>query len=366
MKKITALILALVMVLALGGCGKSEAAQAVDDQIAALGEITLESEGAIAEAEAAVDALAEEDRSQLENTAALEEARAKYDEMAHQAELDAAAAEVEDLIAAIGEVTLDSGDAIASARSAFDGCDSEVQALIENAAELDAAETAFDDLRIAEAESLIVAFGEVTMDSGEATDAAQDYYDGLPAEIAANVSNASALESAATELQSLRQAAADELLAGMRLEEDVVRNMRFYYPSNWVFLSNGSWLADQTCFIRPYLGQDDSSTWLRLIYNYTGDDWVFFENLTIATDDERYYKYFSYFDIVRDNGGGRVWEYIDTEVSDSDIDMLWDIANSEQAIIRFEGDDYSYDYTVSDSDKQGIRDALTVYEALQP
>ena len=197
-----------------------------------------------------------------------------------------------------------------------------------------------------------------------AIDAAQDYYDGLPAEIAANVSNASALESAATELQSLRQAAADELLAGMRLEEDVVRNMRFYYPSNWVFLSNGSWLADQTCFIRPYLGQDDSSTWLRLIYNYTGDDWVFFTKLTLLADGETYHKSFNYFDIVRDNSGGVVWEYIDDDGT-GDEEMLWAIANSSEAMIRFEGDDYVSDYTVRDSDKEIIRQALEAYEALQ-
>ena len=366
MKRFTAAMLAIAMLLALAGCGKSEAAKAVDDQIAAIGEITLDSESAITAAEEAVAALADEDREQLENTAALDEARAAYDELVHAAELDAAASEVEDAIAAIGSVTLESGDAVKAARSAFDAADAEVQALVENAAELDAAEAALSELQVAEAERLISAIGEVTLDSGALIDDAQDFFDTLSADTAAAVSNASALEDAAAQLKSLRQAKADELLSTMKLEEDIVRGMRFYYPSGWKFYSNGSWAADLTCFIRPYLGQDDTHTWLRLIYNYTGDSWVFFKSLIIAADDERFTKSFNYFDIVHDNGGGDVWEYIDTEVSDSDIEMLWAIANSEQAIIRFQGDDYSYDYTVSDSDKQDIRDCLTVYEALQP
>ena len=57
MKKILCLLLAAAMVLSLAGCGKSEAAQAVDDLIAAIGEVTLDSESAIREAEQAMAAL---------------------------------------------------------------------------------------------------------------------------------------------------------------------------------------------------------------------------------------------------------------------------------------------------------------------
>ena len=67
-KKILLWALAVSLMLSLAACGKSEAAKAVDDQIAAIGEVTLESEAAISEAEAAVDALSEEDRKQLDNT----------------------------------------------------------------------------------------------------------------------------------------------------------------------------------------------------------------------------------------------------------------------------------------------------------
>ena len=44
--------------------------------------------------------------------------------------------------------------------------------------------------------------------------------------------------------------------------------------------------------------------------------------------------------------------------------MLWAIANSTKTVVRFEGDDYYYDYTVTDSQKASIRDMLIVYELL--
>ena len=75
MKRFLALMLCAVMLLTLCACGKSEAAQAVDDQIAAIGAVTLESEAAIAAAEEAYRALPDKERAQVENLAQLEQAR---------------------------------------------------------------------------------------------------------------------------------------------------------------------------------------------------------------------------------------------------------------------------------------------------
>ena len=151
----------------------------------------------------------------------------------------------------------------------------------------------------------------------------------------------------------------------MRLDEDKVRHLKFYYPKAWRFNSYGNWIADTRCFILPYIGMDDNGNiWMRVVYNFTDDDWVFFKKITVAADDERYYRSFKYFDIVRDNDGGQVWEYIDTDGA-SDVTMLWAIVNSKETIVRFEGDDYSHDFTVRESDKQAIKEALLVYEGLK-
>ena len=54
MKRILALVLTILMMAALTACGQSEAAKAVDEQIAAIGEVTLDSNAAISAAEAAL------------------------------------------------------------------------------------------------------------------------------------------------------------------------------------------------------------------------------------------------------------------------------------------------------------------------
>lgn len=82
-------------------------------------------------------------------------------------------------------------------------------------------------------------------------------------------------------------------------------------------------------------------------------------------DDERYEKSFNYYNITHDNGSRKVWEYMDTGyVSDSDVEIFWAIANSTETIVRFQGDDYWYDFTVGDADKKAIREVLTAYEGL--
>ena len=361
MKKTLLWALAISLMLSLTACGKSEAAQAVDAQIAAIGEVTLESEETIRAAEEAVEGLTEEDRGQLDNVGQLEQARSDYEALVLAGEVS----EVEAAISAIGTVTMENADAVDAARALYNGSEPEVQSAVSNLAELEAAEAALSELRVAEVSALIDAIGEVTLESGEAIDAANEAYKALSAEDQGKVANAGALETAATALKDLRKAQAESLLAGMRLDEDKVRGLRFYNPKGWTYYDGDTWAADKRCFILPYLGQDSTSTWIRLVYNYTGDDWVFFEKVLMNIDGEQRTESFNYFDIVRDNGGGRVWEYIDVEVSNSDIDWLWDIANSTETIIRFQGDDYSHDMTVSDTDKAALRDCLTVYEALQ-
>jgi hypothetical protein len=370
MKKIALLLLAVVLVVSLAACGKSEAAQAADDMIAAIGTVTLESEGKIAAAEAVVAALSEKDKSQLENNALLIAARAELDtlkakqEAEKQAALEQQAAEVDALISAIGTVTLESEEKITAARAAYDAADAQVQGYVKNLSTLQAAETALNDLKVQNVIAMIDAIGTVTTESGEAIDAAKAALAALSSENAAKVTNASVLDDAVAQLKTLKQQQAQALLAGMRVEEDYVRGIKFYYPMAFPYYTD-YWGADVRCFALPYLGMDKDGVWLRLVCDYTADDWIFFEKIIFAVDDKRYTETFNYFDVVRDNDYGDIWEYVDMDVYDSDIKMLWEIANSNTTVIRFEGDNYYDDFTVSAADKEAIRQMLTAYEALK-
>lgn len=76
-----------------------------------------------------------------------------------------AAEKVEDLIDTIGKVTVNSGLKITTARNAYNNLTAAQKRLVDNYAELIAAETAFDDAKANYVESLIDAIGTVTVNS---------------------------------------------------------------------------------------------------------------------------------------------------------------------------------------------------------
>ena len=96
---------------------------------------------------------------------------------------DPAVVAVKELIDAIGEVTLNSGDAIDAARAAYDKLPDAKKALVDNYEKLTAAEEAYaalvDAAAAKAAEDLIDAIGEVTLESGDAIKAARAAYDAL-------------------------------------------------------------------------------------------------------------------------------------------------------------------------------------------
>ena len=373
MKKIIAVLLALVLVVGLAACGKSEAAKSVDALIEAIGStITLSSESAIKTAETAYNALPEGDKSQVEGFGALIAARAALDELIAEEEarriqeLQQAAADVDAMIAAIGSIDLNSGEVIAAARAAYDALSEEAKGYVSQLTTLEGAEAELVQLQVQTATDLIAAIGKVTLDSNSAIKAASQMYSSLPAEVQAMVENASVLTEASQTYADLAEKEVNKLLSKLQVEKDEVRGINFYYASTFPYYkSYGYWGADVRCFVLPYMGVQGNNVWLRMVCDYTADDWVFFKKITFAVDDQRYYKYFNYFDVVRDNAYGDIWEYVDIEVGESEVALLEAIANSEKTIIRFEGDDYYDDFTVTEKDKKAIKEMLMIYEYLK-
>lgn len=119
-------------------------------------------------------------------------------------------------------------------------------------------------------------------------------------------------------------------------------------------------------FLFPYIGVWDLGyIRIRLIYDYAGDDWIFFTKAIIVTDEMRYTRSFDYFDVERETAvWNKLCEYIDVAADKDDLAMLRDIATSEKVTIRLQGDSRYSDFTVSDSDKQAISDLLKLYDFL--
>ena len=177
-----------------------KAAKAVDDMIDAIGEVTLESEGAIDAARAAYEALTEAQQAEVKSYDKLTAAEARL------ADLKAAKA-VDDMIDAIGEVTLESEGAIDAARAAYEALTEAQQAEVKSYDKLTAAEARLADLKAAKAvDDMIDAIGEVTLESEGAIDAARAAYEALTEAQQAEVKSYDKLIAAEARLAVLKPA----------------------------------------------------------------------------------------------------------------------------------------------------------------
>lgn len=150
-------------------------AEEVEAKIEAIGEVSYpESDDAIKEARKAYDALNNDGKNFVSNLDTLEAAESRYDELR---EVDVN--KVEGLISAIGEVQYNetSKGKIDEARKAYDALNADQKALVENYETLVAAETTY--IHVDNVAKKIEAIGEVTLDSEEAINEAKSAYDSL-------------------------------------------------------------------------------------------------------------------------------------------------------------------------------------------
>lgn len=350
-------LLLIMMLLVFAGC-QSEAARAVDNQISAIGTITIDSGEAIENAEKALAALSEEDVASLKYQDVLIEARTTYNVLCCDNAISAIPQEL--------ELTTECNEAIQIARATYDKLVDEEKELVSNYEVLKVAENTYATLQkaaINEVVSLIDAIGTVTLDSNEKITTAKTKYNLLDAESKQQVANYKTLENASIQYTRLKDAedlrVKKETVGKLNVKTDKVTGITWYHHPRQPYYAN------TRSYCLPYIGKNSSSTWLRWRLWYTGDDWVFWEKLTFVVDGTKTYKYYAYRDVTRDNGSGDVWEYVDIQVDREDRELLEAIADSTETIIRFEGDNHHYDLTVSAKDKQAIKEVLAAYDVLK-
>ena len=224
------------------------AAKEVTEKIDAIGEVTLESEGAIKEARTAYDALTDTQKALVTNKDVLEKAENTWKELKDAKDkadaADAAAAkEVTEKIDAIGEVTLESEDAIKEARTAYDALTDTQKALVTNKDVLEKAENTWKELKDAkdkadaadaaaakEVTEKINAIGDVTLKSEDAIKEARTAYDALTDAQKELVSNKDVLEKAESTLKELKDAKdADDAKVAATPKSITLSNTRYIY-----------------------------------------------------------------------------------------------------------------------------------------
>lgn len=380
MKRVVSLVLLVAMCLSLCACGKSEAATAYENLVAEVGTVSLDSEDAIVAAENAYQTLSDNEKESVaESKLLLTEKREEYEVLVEDAQRKAEQEEkinaVVELINKISKATWNLEDTIVKAEEAYEELSDEekdmmaedAQRLFDSRAEYDAAVAQKMEKNAAEASAAIDAIGDVSLSSKEAIATARDLYMSLTVAERDMVKNYDTLRAAESNYDVLwneeKERIISEYSGKFNVTYDPIEDISWYMHKD---MPN---YIDIRSYIIPYIGIRDGDIWICIRYNYTADSWVFWEKLTIMVDGVKYNKSIGYFDSIRDNSGGKVWEYWDEclnynqEVDSSELQMLKAIAESEETIIRFTGDEYVHDLYVTDKDKQIIQDTLTLYEA---
>lgn len=158
-----------------------------------------------------------------------------------------------------------------------------------------------------------------------------------------------------------------QAVSTFRTQYDQIKGITWYYPAN------APEYVNTRSAIYPYIGKYDSGRlYMRMKFSYTGDRWVFFDNVIVSIDGSNHTLPKDAGEYRSDSGGGDVYEALDISVEGGKIDnygeavrlMMPLIAFSDQTIIRFQGD-RQYDLTVSQADKDGIMDILYGYAYME-
>lgn len=134
---------------------KTAAVAAVKEKIGGIGEVTLDSGDAIRQARTDYDGLLKSLQKKVDNYDVLTDAEKKLEELKkakEEAEAKQAKA-VDEKIAAIGEVTLDSENAVTEARKAYDALSDGAKEKVTRYGDLTAAEKKLDELKKAKAKA---------------------------------------------------------------------------------------------------------------------------------------------------------------------------------------------------------------------
>jgi hypothetical protein len=147
-------------------------------------------------------------------------------------------------------------------------------------------------------------------------------------------------------------------LAAMFVKSDSFEGINWYYDR----ATYNRYVADDFYL---YIGKKKSGEpWLRFKAMYYDDDWIFFDEIRVNVDGEVFTITADYFDVERDNSGGNVWEWLDISPGSYELNMINSIIGSKSTTVRFKGDQYHSDMTLSAATKRGLKNVLLAYQAL--
>lgn len=205
---------------------KSSTVRELQKEIQAIGEVTLASEAQIQRAKEHFDLLSAADKVRVSNAEQLEQAEASYETLVFQQR----AAQFDDKVNGLGEITLQSEAALIALREDYDALDEQTRGFVSTTSALKAAEQTLRHLKdheeAARIDRMILGLGEIQLESEQGLRQAREAYDAAEPAVVELVQNLSILEQAEkdwlvikeendyTEIKSLLAARDNEQLTG--------------------------------------------------------------------------------------------------------------------------------------------------------
>ncbi len=167
----------------------------IENEISAIGTVTLTSRDAIMDARAGYEALEEQQKTMVDNISVLNDAESVYDRLC--------AEKVIDLIDGLGTIEWESGEKITIAQEAYDDLTDTQKQLVTNYGILEGAPETYCLVRVEHVESKIDAIGKVTEDREGFITSARAAYNELDPEEKELVENYGVLEQAEADIRKI-------------------------------------------------------------------------------------------------------------------------------------------------------------------
>ncbi len=152
----------------------------------------------------------------------------------------------------------------------------------------------------------------------------------------------------------------DIFLSALREKHDEVRGTNTYMHRDTTDFVNTR--SEVYCY---YVKGDGEPT-LRMQIQYVADDWLFIRRFIIKADDETFaVEPDRLRGMERDNGDGKIWEWHDRPVSETEMKMLTAMTKAKRVILRCEGDQYKKDRDVSPEEISRIQSVLVAYQIVK-
>lgn len=119
-----------------------------------------------------------------------------------------------------------------------------------------------------------------------------------------------------------------------------------------------------TNYTSIYIGQDESSIWLRLMMSYEGEDWIFFESAYLSYDGNTFNIPFDKYRDKKTENDTRVWEWIDVRMNDDLLAFLRKMVNGKSVKMRLSGK-YTNTRKLTNTEIKAIKDVLLAYDVLE-